>query len=192
VRDLGHALVGHDAPPDVLEQVAFTVEGLAAELSRGARRMRPGRDMQNRMQEEPPPDGGTFETYADRPVSGVASPWGVDLVVTRDGQVAVGSCVLRAAHEGAPGRSHGGVTAAVFDDLFGFVLAIEQVMGFTGELTIRYVGPTPLHTPLEFRTWLVGKERRKLFMEGTASADGVVFATSKATFISADVSGAGA
>ena len=44
-----------------------------------------------------------------------------------------------AAHEGAPGRSHGGVVAGLFDDVFGFVLDVVQEPAFTGELTIRYV-----------------------------------------------------
>jgi acyl-coenzyme A thioesterase PaaI-like protein len=183
VRDLGHALVGHDNPEELLEQVAVTVEALAVELSRGPARARPGLDMQNRNTQEPPPDGAVFESYPDRPVSGSASPWGVDLEVTREGVEVVGRCVLRAAHEGAPTRSHGGVTAAIFDDLFGFVLAVHQQVAFTGELSVRYSGPAPLHVPLEFRARLAGQERRKLFMEAEGSAAGVEFARSKATFI---------
>lgn len=142
--------------------------------------------MQNRLVEDPPADGTVFVSYPDRPVSGAASPWGVDLIVSRDGDAVVGRCTLRAAHEGAPGRSHGGVTAAIFDDLFGFVLAIHQLVAFTGELSVRYSGPAPLHVPVEFRARLVDRQRRKLFMEAEASSDGVAFATSKATFITVD------
>jgi len=183
VRDLGHALVGHDNPPDELEQVAAAVEAMAVRLSLGPPRSRPGQDMQNRVAGDPPADGTVFESYPDRPISGVASPWGVDLVVSRDGDSVVGRCTLRAGHEGAPGRSHGGVTAAIFDDLFGFVLAVHRLVAFTGELGVRYVGPAPLHVPLEFRARMAGTERRKLFMEATGSSDGVVFANARATFI---------
>lgn len=183
VRDLGHALVGHDNPPEVLELVAQSVEAMAVQLARGPVRSRPGRDMQNRAAEMPPADGTVFESYPDRPISGAASPWGVDLVVSRDGDGVIGRCTLRAAHEGAPRRSHGGVTAAIFDDLLGFVLAVNQLAAFTGELTVRYLGPAPLHVPLEFRGRMVGRERRKLFMEADASSGGVPFATAKAVFI---------
>lgn len=186
VRDLGHALVGHDNPPEVLEHVAVSTEALVKLLIHGTTRSRPGRDMQNRMTEEPPADGSVFETYPDRPISGAASPWGLDLVVARDGDDVVGRCTLRSAHEGAPGRSHGGVVAAAFDDVYGFVLAIHQFVAFTGELSVRYVGPAPLHVPIELRARLVDRDRRKLFMEATASSDGQVFATSKATFITVD------
>ena len=183
VRDLGHALVGHDNPPELLEHIASTVETMAARLALGPHRSRPGRDMQNRSAEDPPAHGMVFESYPDRPISGAASPWGVDLVISREGDSVVGRCTLRAAHEGAPARSHGGVTAAIFDDLFGFVLAIHQQLAFTGELNVRYVGPAPLHVPLEFRAHLVGRERRKLLMEAEASSEGVVFAHARATFI---------
>jgi hypothetical protein len=102
VRDLGHALVGHDNTPEMLEMVAHTVEAMAVDLAEGPIRSRPGRDMQNRASGPPPPDGAVFTSYPDRPISGAASPWGVDLVVRRDGDGVVGTCTLRAAHEGAP------------------------------------------------------------------------------------------
>ena len=45
---------------------------------------------------------------------------------------------LRSAHEGAPNRSHGGIVAALFDDVFGFVLGVIHQAAFTGDLYIRY------------------------------------------------------
>ena len=93
VRHLGHALVGHHAPPERLERIADLVESLAAELDTGSARSRPGDDMQNRAHPEPPPSGHIMESFPDRPVSGAASPWGVDLVVTREGDEAVGRCI---------------------------------------------------------------------------------------------------
>ena len=101
----------------------------------------------------------------------------------RDGDGVLGRCTLRAAHEGPPGRSHGGVVAAVFDDLFGFVLTVNQLAAFTGELSIRYRAGAPLFEPLELRAWMVGRERRKLFIEGEGSSTHGVFATATATFI---------
>ena len=40
IRDLGHALVGHQAPPELLERVADALEPLTAELDRGPSRSR--------------------------------------------------------------------------------------------------------------------------------------------------------
>jgi hypothetical protein len=188
VRHLGHALVGHHAPPERLERIASTVEALAAELDRGSVRSRPGDDMQNRVHPEPPPSGSVMESFPDRPVSGAASPWGVDLVVTREGDEVVGRCTLLAAHEGAPARSHGGVVAAIFDDLFGFVLTLERTVAFTGELALRYEQPTPLHVEIAFRARLERRERRKLYLSGDAWHGDLRLATSTATFIDVGMS----
>lgn len=183
VRHLGHALVGHHAMPAVLQRVVAGVDALAAALDAGGVRTRPGSDMQNRVAGPVPQSGAVITSYPDRPVSGAASPWGVDLVVTRKGDEAVGRCTLRAAHEGAPERSHGGVVAAIFDDVYGFVLAIVQEVAFTGDLYVRYEAPTPLHTELTFRARSVGREGRKLFLEADAWHGDTRFATSKATFV---------
>ena len=51
---------------------------------------------------------------------------------------------LRAAHEGAPDEAHGGIVAALFDDVFGFLLGVIQQAAFTGDLRIRFVAATPL------------------------------------------------
>lgn len=131
-----------------------------------------------------------MSTYDERPVSGRASPWGLDLEVRRDGEEAVATLTLRSAHEGAPGRSHGGIVAALFDDVFGFVLEIEAQSAFTGELWIRYEAGVPIGIPLVCRVRLDRSDGRKLFMTGelTVAADGQVLARSTATFISIDPS----
>jgi acyl-coenzyme A thioesterase PaaI-like protein len=186
VRHIGHALVGHHAVPELLARVARTVEQLAVELDANGVRSRPGPDMQNVVDVEVPADGSVITSYPDRPVSGAASPWGVDLVVTRDGDDVVGRCTLRAAHEGAPQRSHGGVVAAIFDDLYGFALSLLQERAFTGDLYVRYEAPTPLHTEIAFRASAVGREGRKLYFEADAWHGERRFASSKATFVIVD------
>ena len=71
----------------------------------------------------------------------------------------------------------------MFDDLFGFVLTINQVAAFTGELSVRYRAGAPLFEPLELRARMVGQERRKLFIAGEGRSSQGVFATATATFI---------
>lgn len=187
IRDLGHALVGHHAPIALLDEVTERLDHLTATLSGGDRRSR-AESRRDGQWGEPPDDGAVMSTYDERPVSGRASPWGLDIEVRRDGDEAVCTVTLRAAHEGAPGRSHGGIVAALFDDVFGFVLAIMSTSAFTGELGIRYEAGVPIGVPLECRVRLVGRERRKLFMTGelTDTALGRVVARSTATFISID------
>lgn len=188
VRDLGHALVGHQADDDTLDAVAEQLESLTARLTTGGRRQRPAHNFQRGADWAPPGDGESFlSTHDDRPVSGRSSPYSLDPVIRREGDEVVATVTLRAAHEGAPARSHGGVVAALFDDVFGFVLTIHQTPGFTGELGIRYEAGTPLHVPLDCRVRLAERQGRKLFMTGELTTpDGRVCVRATATFITVD------
>ena len=185
VRDLGHELVGHEAPSELLHRMTATLEALSAELARHAGR---NRAMTRRGGDwgPSPVDGSIMTSFDERPISGRSSPWGLDLTVRREGDEAVATCTLRAAHEGAPGRSHGGVVAALFDDVFGFVLTILAQPAFTGEICIRYVDGVPVGVPLECRVRCTERRGRKILLTGELTDAGRVVATSTATFIAVD------
>jgi acyl-coenzyme A thioesterase PaaI-like protein len=187
IRDIGHAMVGHHASIELLCAVTDELNDLVERLQHGELRSR-AEVRGNGDWGSPPGDGEEMTTYDERPITGRASPWGLDPVVRRHGDEVVATVTLRAAHEGAPGRSHGGIVAALFDDVFGFVLALQQQPGFTGQLTIRYEQGIPIGVPLACRVRLDGRERRKLMMSGelTVVADGSVVARSTATFIGID------
>lgn len=182
IRDVGHALVGHHAPIPLLHTVAGSLAALTERLSAGPLRSRAEVPRDGEWG-TPPPDGSVMTSYDERPVSGRSSPWGLDLTIVRDGDEVVGSLTLRAAHEGAPGRSHGGIVAALFDDVYGFVLTLQALPAFTGELSVRYEAGVPIGVPLECRVRLVETNGRKLSMSGELSAGGQVVARSKALFI---------
>jgi hypothetical protein len=190
IRDLGHALVGHQASAELLERLADALEPLTAELDRGALR---SRDAASFSQERYAAPGELPLTgYDDRPVSGRSSPWSLDPEMHRHGDEIEAIVVLRAAHEGAPARSHGGIIAALFDDVFGFVLGVVEQPAFTGELTIRYIAPTPLHRRLSCRVRLAERVGRKLLMTGELvdieGPDQQLLVTAKATFVAVDPS----
>jgi acyl-coenzyme A thioesterase PaaI-like protein len=191
VRAIGHALVGRQASSALIHEVATTLESLTARLDDGARRQRTRDDHADRWQ-EPIADGQRMVSYDERPFSGRSSPWGVDLEVHRHGNEIEAILTLRSAHEGAPGRSHGGIVAGLFDDVFGFVLDVIQEAAFTGELTIRYEKPTPLHRPMACRGRLARRDGRKLHIEGELvdlEAEGQpVVARGKGLFIAVDPS----
>lgn len=186
IRDIGHALVGHHVPVDVLDDLTRALDDITRRLDEGEPRSRA--QIRRDGDFEAPPDGAVMTTHDERPVSGRASPWGLDLEVRRDGQEAVATLTLRAAHEGAPGRSHGGIVAALFDDVFGFVLAIRQQSAFTGELWVRYEAGVPVGVPLVCRVRADRVEGRKLYMTGelTDSTTDEVLVRSRATFITID------
>jgi acyl-coenzyme A thioesterase PaaI-like protein len=190
IRDLGHALIGHQAEDELVDRVTDTLVGLTAEIVKGDPRSREPSTFQSGRDWGAPEDQDDlteFTGFDDRPVSGRSSPWGLDPTIRRVGDEIEAVVTLHSAHEGAPGRSHGGIISALFDDVFGFVLSIAHTPAFTGELTIRYEGITPLHVPLTCRVRLASTEGRKLFMTGELTTpEGNICVRGKATFITID------
>jgi acyl-coenzyme A thioesterase PaaI-like protein len=185
LRRLGHGIVGHHVDTPTLATIADHVEAWLPELEAAPARSRPVDDMKRRLFEAPQTDGPDLEHFPDCVVSGPANPMGVAVALHRDGDDAVARTSLGAAFEGAPGRAHGGIVAAIFDDTMGLVLKIISTPAYTGELTVRYLAPTPVGEELEFRARLARREGRKLHMEAEALrvADGTKLATAKAVFI---------
>ena len=186
VRRLGHAIVGHDVAPDVLDELATDIESRLPALEAGAPRSRAVEIMKRNMIFDRPSDGERIGTFPDCVVSGDANPMGMAIGFYRRGEEAVAHVNLGPAFEGAPDRAHGGVVAAVFDDLMGFVLHIVETPAFTGELTVRYLAPTPVGVVIEFRAWLTRREGRKLWIDAEATHDGHVVSTATGLFIAID------
>ena len=183
LRKLGHAIVGHSVDDTILERISALVHDVLPDVVNAPPRSRPVEDMKRRLFNSAPADGESLEHYPDCIVSGPANPMGIALTCHRDGDDAAASVTFGAAFEGAPGRAHGGIVAAAFDDVMGFVLSMVSTPAYTGRLTVNYLGPTPLATELEFRARLRRKEGRKLWIEGEATVDGERFAEAEGLFI---------
>jgi acyl-coenzyme A thioesterase PaaI-like protein len=189
LRDVVHAFVRAQPEEDAYDEIRTLAEQLVARLD-----ATPRRDRMALMQAARENHGGTFPVgvgaggFNDRAVAGLANPAGVDIQVEPGGTDVVARVLFRKGFEGPPGRAHGGMIAAAFDDVTGFIIGRIGQPAFTGELTVRYVGPTPIETPLVMTARLDGQERRKLFISGDLSADGVVTATCRATYITIDPS----
>jgi acyl-coenzyme A thioesterase PaaI-like protein len=191
LRDLNHAFVAHDRDGDGLRELQAAAAAQADAMRRGPRRDRLA--LMRKARESLPegssfPAGGPGSGFEDRAVGGHANPTGVDVEVSYEGDEVIANVVLHRAFEGAPGRAHGGIVAAVFDDVTGFVIGRLGEPAFTGELTVRFVAPVPVEEPLEIRTRLEGRERRKLFITAEARAGDTVVATCKAIYITVDPS----
>ena len=180
LRDLAHTFAAHEADDEVLVRITEAARGLTDEVDAAPTRDRLA--LMRRGFEE----SGMGLGFEDRAVGGASNPTSVDLTVRYDGDEIIADVVLRRAFEGAPGRAHGGIVAAAFDDVTGFVIAQIQEPAFTGELTVRYLAPVPVDEPLELRARLDGRERRKLFISGEVRADGEVIATCRAIYITVD------
>lgn len=88
------------------------------------------------------------------------------------------------AYEGPPKCVHGGCVAALFDEFLGCAQLLSGDTGATGNLSVRYKKPTPLDTELVFFGKVREVNGRKIIMEGTISANGVVTATCEGLFVS--------
>lgn len=187
IREVGHAFIGRHATLEQIDRLSDVLESITAELWPAEQRTRGLHDF-GREQQTDVPQGRFDNAFDDRPVSGRSSPWGLDLDLHRRGDEIEALVTLRSAHEGAPGRSHGGVISALFDDVFGYVLGVIHTPAFTGDLYVRYQAPTPLSRQISCRVRLADQVGRRLLMTGELVdvEDGTVLATAKATFIAVD------
>jgi acyl-coenzyme A thioesterase PaaI-like protein len=185
LRDLNHTFAAHDPDDEELLTLTSAVSALTARV-----RTAPPRDrlalMRAAVGEQSFPMMTAVWGCADRAVGGAANPTSVDVDVRFEGEEVIARVVLRRAFEGAPGRAHGGLVAAAFDDVTGFVIGLLREPAFTGELTVRYVKPVPVDSPLEMRARLRGRERRKLFIEAEAHHGEELVATCNAIYITVD------
>lgn len=133
---------------------------------------------------EPPPTGSKLEFDPVSVVGGELNPFSMGARYYRDGDESVGRVNLGPCFEGPPGRAHGGVICAVFDEVLGSVFrATGTPSAFTGELSIRFEKPAPLGVELEFRGRRVGSKGRRQFLEGEATGPDGRFAIATGTFI---------
>jgi acyl-coenzyme A thioesterase PaaI-like protein len=185
LRDLIHEFAASDGDDDTLRGVAAMAQQQTATLERAPRRDRLAL-MRAAVVEQGLPGMAAGSGFADRAVGGTSNPTGVELTVRFEGDEVVANVVLRRAFEGAPGRAHGGIVAAAFDDVTGFVIGLLHEPAFTGELTVRYVAPVPVDETLVMRARLDGRERRKLFISAEAHAGDLLVATCHAIYITVD------
>jgi acyl-coenzyme A thioesterase PaaI-like protein len=184
LRDLIHAFAARDGDDARLELLTAMAREQTAALEAAPRRDRLALIRAGGGDALPLLSAGAG--FSDRAVGGLANPTSVDADISYDGDEVVARVVLRRAFEGAPGRAHGGIVAAAFDDVTGFVIGMLHEPAFTGELTVRYLAPVPVDAPLEMRARLDSRERRKLFISADARHGDDLVATCHAIYVTVD------
>lgn len=118
------------------------------------------------------------------PVSGkrnaIAPP--IRLWKVGDAEV-LGEVIFSPTYAGPPDAVHGGIIAAVFDEILAMANVISGNAGFTGTLTIRYLNKTPLNTPIELWGKNEQQDGRKQLSRGEMRVNGKVTATAEGLFI---------
>lgn len=73
---------------------------------------------------------------------------------------------LNEAHQGPPGYTHGGASAAILDEAMGLVVWAAGYKVAAANLEINYHRPLPLKQPLTLEARIEKIEERKIFSKG--------------------------
>ena len=188
LRRLGHALVAHSPPPAVLGRLVDAVDRLLPEVTAAPVRSDPfdfvsRKDLPGGDRSDVRPSGPDTTLFPYSVVSGSANPMSMGAVYSLDGNRVLARVVLGPAFEGAPGRAHGGILAAVMDETMGAVLPQAGTPAYTGTLNIRYLAPAPIGEELVFRAWIHQRSGRKLTIHAFGQHQDTKFAEAEAVFI---------
>ena len=181
-RRLADDLVGHHLEPELLAELTAVLTSFSERIAEAPRRAREKSGFHEHW-DTTIAEGERIDSFAYRPFSGAASPWSLEPDIRREGDGVRATVTFGAADEGAPERCHGGLVAALFDDVLGSVLSVVGEGAFTGELTVRYLAPVPLHRELICTCWMDGRDGRKLFLHGELRDGETLLSTAKSVFI---------
>ena len=132
---------------------------------------------------------GPFDTLS--PVRGlvnpVAPPLEIELGEREDGtRCVVGHATLSSVYEGPPRGVHGGIVAALFDEILGSAQGLAPPPGVTAKLEVDYHHLTPVGEPLRLEAWLVEDRGRRVRAEATCHAGETLTARARALFLRVD------
>ena len=117
------------------------------------------------------------------PVSGRHNAIAPDIRLWKEGDEVLGEAFFSPTYAGPPDSVHGGIIAAVFDEVLSMANVITGKAGFTGTLTIKYHRKTPLNTPIELWGVNLRQEGRKQISRGEMRVNGEVTASAEGLFI---------
>jgi acyl-coenzyme A thioesterase PaaI-like protein len=111
------------------------------------------------------------------------NPHGLGLRFWRVGDSIQSRYVIPDRFHGAPGVAHGGIVAAILDEVSCAAIAfLRDSYVVTGELTVRYVRPCHVEQELTVSARIAGEHRRYLIVEAEVRRDGELLARSTGKF----------
>ena len=111
---------------------------------------------------------------------------GLNLRFFTDRRVVEARFVPRAEHNGFVGVVHGGITAAVLDEVMVWACVVQQKrFCFSAEMTVRYLGPIQTGMELIARGEMLENKRERIYLAKgeLLTLDGNVLATSTAKYM---------
>ena len=180
IRELMDCLCATDASESELRTIAAQVRTSASRFGGQPRMTEPPGVAEGSL-------AGGMEMFMDRsPIVGLSNPVAppVSLDPDHDARLVRGHVTFGNAYEGAPGCAHGGFVAAVFDEALGMACMFSGGPGMTGEITVRYLKPTPTRVELRIEARFDRQEGRKIYNSGELYAGDQLIARSHGVFIS--------
>lgn len=177
LRELAALCVTTDAPA---AELAAATRGVSAALE--VLREHP----QRTFQEAFPDCRGLDELaqFTDRAtLVGQCNPYAPPMKLSFADGVAVATLVFGPIFEGAPGFVHGGLVAAAFDQLLGYLQVRREAPSLTRVLTVHYKKPTPFQTELTIEGRFERCEGRKHYLSARLFARGEVTAEAEGVFV---------
>lgn len=112
-------------------------------------------------------------------VCGKENPHSIGLTMFVDEQgVLTSEFTLNETHQGPPGHTHGGASAAILDEVMGLVVWAAGHQVVAASIHIQYHKPLPLHQPLLAVARITQVEKRKIFSTGEIRLAGSTIAVS--------------
>ena len=184
LREVVNLFTDRDLDDELLEEITEVARTLSTKMEQAPRWDRQAvleTDLGRRDSEE-----GRRTGFPHRAVAGPANPSAIPLEVHFADGVAMTEITLQPMHGGAPGRGHGGVLAAIFDEFAGAAPRVVGVMAATARLTVNYRSPIPIGEPLQLRVWVHEHDGRKIFVHGDARRGDDLIADIEALYIAID------
>ncbi len=179
-RRLGVALLRVDADGVGAGELATVIAGLRVALE-GVRDV-PA--IPEELTPAGPKEAPTFLSERS-PVSGQANVGAPPLVLTHLPGRTRGVATFSELHEGPSGHVHGGVIAAMFDELLGVGQVHSGAAGYTVELDVRFHRITPLFEPIVYEATILDRDDTHVRVRGTShreAAPDVELASAVGTF----------
>ena len=190
LRRFNHLFVGRDLTDDDLVELADVITEWVARAESRPERVRefPSERIRAWQEGTTPAEPARPSGFPDSVVTGDSNPMGLAARQWNEGETAYAEAVFDRAFEGAPGRGHGGVLAALFDETMGRIPAMYGSLAFTGRLDISYRAPTPMYSPVLAKAWCTRREGRKFHIHAEIHDGETLVAEATALFIAVDLS----
>jgi acyl-coenzyme A thioesterase PaaI-like protein len=116
-------------------------------------------------------------------VLGRLNPLAPPVTFTWEDGKSVGRVTFTRPYEGPPGCVHGGMIAAVFDQVLSVANVMSGQAGPTAQLQIRFRKPTPLGVEVRFEGWQERVAGRRIHAAGRLLANGEVTVEAEGIFV---------